>query len=86
MMRLFCAAGLEEVASYGMAGRREEGKNCVLGSIGSHAACKARLMRSVCKKTEILYVMRIFIQTSRNWGLSLSKLVYYKYDQLQDRE
>lgn len=42
-MRLPCAAGLGEVASYE---RREDGKSCVLGSIGSHTACEARL-RSV---------------------------------------
>ena len=45
---LLCAAGLGEAESYGMAGRREEGKSSVLDSIGSHAACKARLMRRVC--------------------------------------
>lgn len=31
MMRLLCAAGLGEVAS---SGRKEEGKSCVLGSLG----------------------------------------------------
>lgn len=37
-----------EAASYGMAGREEEGKSCVLGSVGSCAACKARPTWSVC--------------------------------------
>lgn len=88
-MGLLCAAGLGEVASFGMAGRREEGKSCVLGSVGSHAACKARLRRvciCACKKAKIMYVVRVFIQMSKNQGLSLSKLVNYKYNQLQDRE
>ena len=40
----------------------------------------------VCKKARIMYVMRISVQTSRNQGSSLSKLVDYKYNQLQDRE
>lgn len=87
-MGLLCAARLGKVANYGMAGRREEGKSCVLGSVESHTSCKARLMRSACMcvRQLKLYIMRIFIQTSRNQGLSLSKLVDYKYNQLQDRE
>lgn len=51
MMGTFSAAGLGEIASHGMAGRREEGKSCVLGAVGIHAAHETRLMRSVCKKS-----------------------------------
>lgn len=40
----------------------------------------------VCKKAKIVYVIKISVQTSRNQGSSLSKLVDYEYNQLQDRE
>lgn len=41
----------------------------------------------VCvKAAKFTYIMRIFIQMSRNQDLSLSKLVDCKDEQLQDRE
>lgn len=52
MMGTLSAAGLGEIASHGMAGRREEGKSCVLGAVGSRAAHETRLMRSMCKKNQ----------------------------------
>lgn len=63
----------------------------MLDSTGIPAVCKARLLRSVCvwgkkKKSQIMSVMRIFMQTGRNQSLSLIKLVNYKYSWLRERE
>lgn len=60
----------------------------MLGSVESHAACEARLgsVWMCVKAAKFTYIMRIFIQTSRNQDLSLSKLVDCKDEQLQDRE